>query len=464
MRATLCLLLVAAAAAALPAAALADRPANDSQTSAIVIDATSSASAGTTQDATLAKTDPSACGDIVTGTVWYALANVPNRNVVLRLTTAGGFDASVAVYRLRSGRLSSVERNETDENGVATIAFSARDGDLVVIGQRTGSGPGTFTLAALVPQLPEVGSRAHAARRRARDGGGVPRRERPLACRPDSGDDIPDQLRRPGRRVPTFALYRPGGLDDAHQSLLLRCNRSASFTPGPDGGGRYLVLVGVAYSSGRVPYRIEVSRAQPDDTAPGLALPVGVWHSGRLHPSQADQLDMYRFVLADRSDVTLRLARPWPHNASLQLLRDSGKSLDRGRAIRRPLAPGTYYVIVSAPTGGHMVGYRLMLRKHGVSTLSIPELQKRHVALGIPLTLSAVIGRPTGHVATVEIDRLDPLQGWLFLRDVGMRVALDASASVTWAPSSVGIYRVRVTAPSRSGYVTFSVAAPPSGT
>lgn len=224
------------------------------------------------------------------------------------------------------------------------------------------------------------------------------------------------------------------------------------------------MLVGIAYSSGRVPYRIEVSRAQPDDTAPGLALPVGVWHSGRLHPSQADQLDMYRFVLADRSDVTLRLARPWPHNASLQLLRDSGKSLDRGRAIRRPLAPGTYYVIVSAPTGGHMVGYRLMLRKHGVSTLSIPELQKRHVALGIPLTLSAVIGRPTGHVATVEIDRLDPLQGWLFLRDVGMRVALDASASVTWTPSSVGIYRVRVTAPSRSGYVTFSVAAPPSGT
>jgi hypothetical protein len=460
MRATLCLLLVAAAAVALPAAALADPPANDSQTSAIVIDATSSASDGTTQDATLAKTDPSVCGDSVTGTVWYALATVPDRNVVLRLTTAGGLDASVAVYRLRSGRLSSVECNETDENGIATIAFSARDGDLVVIGQQTGSGPGTFTLAALVPQLP--GRTLHGAGR-----GTVEE----FLDESDlwhvgltAGTTYRISFVVPGDGCPTFALYRPGGLDDAHQSLLLRCNRSASFTPGPDGGGRYLVLVGIAYSSGRVPYRIEVSRAQPDDTAPGLALPVGVWHSGRLHPSQADQLDMYRFVLADRSDVTLRLARPWPHNVSLQLLRDSGKSLDRGHAIRRPLAPGTYYVVVSAPTGGHMVGYRLMLRKHGVSTLSIPELQKRHAALGIPLTLSAVIGRPTGRVATVEIDRLDPLQGWLFLRDVRMRVALDASASVTWTPSSVGIYRVRVTAPSRSGYVTFSVAVPPSGT
>jgi len=157
VRGTACLGLAAVAVAVAPAAALADPPGNDSQTAAVTIDATSSTITGTTLEATLAKTDPaSACGEPVTATVWYSLVNVPARDVVLRLTAQGGLDAVVGVYRIRNGRLNSVDCEETGDDGVATVDVQGRNGDLVLVAQTTGSPPGAFALQALVPQPPEA--------------------------------------------------------------------------------------------------------------------------------------------------------------------------------------------------------------------------------------------------------------------------------------------------------------------
>lgn len=459
----------AAAAGALlwlPAVSLAEPPSNDAQSAALSLDATNGVVAGTTEGATFAKTDPaSPCNDTVTATVWYSLVNVPQRNVVLRLTAQGGLNAVIAAYRLRNNRLSAVECDETGNDGIATIGVAAENGDLVLIGQLAGSSTGAFQLRALVPAPPE------AIPGRVLRGTVYASVEQYL-----NETDLWHVGLRAGKTYrislvggksgcASVGLFRPGGPpSDARQVLYLRCNRAASFTPGPDGGGQYLLLVRLSYSSGRVPYRLEVAPAQADDTAPGLKLPVGVWRAGRLNPVATDQLDMYRFVLASRSDVIIQLGRPWAKHVSLLLLHETGKSLAAGRAIRRRLSAGTYFAVVSAPAGTHAARYRLLLRERGVSVLSAPGLLDGRLPLGSPLTLSALIGEPVGRIAKLQIDRFDPLEGWLYLRTYTLHVGADDTTSLIWTPSHVGNYRARITAPGRSGYLYITVEEPPPTT
>lgn len=454
--------LVIAVVGLAPAVARSDPPANDLQTAPAPLDATTGTVVGTTTGATLAKADPaSVCGQTLTASVWYSFVNVPARNVVLRLTAQGDLDAVLAVYRVRNGRLSSVDCEHTGDQGVVTASVEGRTGDLVLVGQTAGSADGDFSLQALVPQPPESvpGRTLHGVARASveeflntSDLWHVDLR---------AGTTYRLSFVVPGRACASVRVYRPGGPPaDSRQAVYLRCNQSASFTPGPDGGGRYLFLVNIFYGNGRIPYRLEVAPARPDDTAPGLRLPVGVWRTGRLHPVQTDQLDMYRFGVQMPSDVTVELGRPWHKGVSLLLLRSTGKSLAAGRAIRRPLRAGTYFVVVSAPTGSRTTEYRLIARERGVSTLTVPELQDRHAPLGLPLTLSAVIGKPHGRVSMLEIDRFDPLNGWLFLGTFRMTVGADDAASFTWRPKYVGTYRARVIAPSRSRYAYMTIDEP----
>ena len=441
-------------------AAAAPAPPNDPVTTPTALDGTQSSLSGTTDGATLTKTDPaSACDEQLAATVWYSLTNVPARDVVLRLTSQDDLDAVVVVYRVQNGRLRALECAETGDAGVATLGAAARTGDLVLVAQTAGSAPGAFTLQALVPEPPEALP--------GRPLRGVARSSvEPLL---DETDLWHVDLRAgttyrlslvsdvPGA-CPSVRLYGPGGPpSDARELLFLRCNSATSFTPGPDGGGRYLLLVGIAYGEGRVSYRLQVARAGADDTAPGLKLPVGVWRSGRLAPMATDQLDMYRFSIAARSDVSLQLARPLPPKVSLLLLRDTGSSLASGRAIRRQLAPGMYYVVVGAPAGTPATSYRLRLGERGISTLTVEGVDHGHAPFGTELSFSALIGKPAGRVAVLQVDRFDPLHGWLYLRTFRVPVSAGATASFAWRPPHVGAYRVRVVAPSRSRYLLVTV-------
>jgi hypothetical protein len=449
----LCALMLAAGANA-----AAPPPPNDAQTAAIAIDATSSSTAGTTDGGTLEKTDPAnVCGVTVTATVWYRLNDVPDRQVVLRLAGQDGLDAAVAVYRLSKGRLAEVDCAETEDDDVATFGFDAAVGDLVIVGQRPGSAVGGFTLQALVPQAPEAPPGK--ALKRVGDGTVEEFLDDSDLWHADlrAGTTYRISFIVPGGRCPSLRIHRAGA---PKESFSIRCNGAGSFTPGPDGGGRYQFVVGIAYASGRVPYRINVVRAQADDTAPGVKLAVGVWRSGRLDPRRTDQLDMYRFTLADRSDITLQLAKPWSKTLSVQLIGDNGHSLAAGHAIRRPLAPGTYYAVVQAPAGTAPVTYRLLLRVRGVSHMQIPALENGAIALGTPLVLTATIGHPSGRAARLQVDRFDPVDGWLYLRTYTLPVAADALATFTWNAPSIGWYRFRIVAPSRSHYRVFQVTEP----
>ena len=447
------LLLAAVAHAATP-------PPNDAQATPTPVDATSSTITGTTDGATTVKTDPaSPCDDTVTATVWYSITNVPDRDVVLRLTGQDGLEAVLAVYTVRKGRLVALECAETGDDGVATLGVTASNGNLVLVAQRTGSPAGAFTLQSLVPQAPErlpgrsLRGVAHGSVEEFLHESDLWHVDLRAGTTYRVSFVIPS-----GGECPSLRLYRPGGPPAAARlAFALRCNGADSFTPGLDGGGRYLLVVGIGDASGRVPYRLQVAPAQRDDTAPGVTLATGAWRDGRLDPVGTDQLDMYRFVVSERSDVTILLGKPWSTTVTLQLLRDIGDSVAAGHAIRRPLGPGTYYVIVHAPAGSAPVHYRLLLRERGVSRLTTPVPQNGTTPLGVPVPLSARIGKPAGHVAELEIDRFDPIDGWQYLRTYRLPIDAAAVATLTWSPPRVGWYRARIVTPSRSRYVVFQV-------
>ena len=222
------------------------------------------------------------------------------------------------------------------------------------------------------------------------------------------------------------------------------------FTPGPSGGGRYLIYVTAGYRDGPHRYTYRVESAGLDDTGPGRLLHAGTWLAGQLDPRGIDVDDIYHFELSTRSDILLALARPRSKGVQLLLMRDDGKDIAQGQALRRMLPAGSYAVSVFASPASPAVRYRLALRVHEVSRLFVSS---KTVVDGTPVTIVTSVGRPPGRYVTLEIDRLDPVQGWVYARAYELPVLLGRTASLTWLPSQVGRYRARITRPSRSGYV-----------
>src|SRR5262249_47614353 len=87
--------------------------------------------------------------------------------------------------------------------------------------------------------------------------------------------------------------------DDETPVAATDCGRTWFFTPGPDGGGTYPVLV--TSRGERTVYRLLIRLAQPDDIGPGVLLGSGERRSQQV--SDEDPLDLYRFDVANRSDV-----------------------------------------------------------------------------------------------------------------------------------------------------------------
>jgi hypothetical protein len=446
-------LVVAALVAVAPAAAQVGAPPNNAQQNALPLPAAHGAAAGETTGATVDETDPRRpCGHSVAATLWYRLGSPPHRAVVLRLVALGQLDAVVAVYRPREGQLVALACSTSGDDGVATISFAGRSGDLVLVGQLIESRPGRFKVRTLVPQPPEraPGRPLHGT-------------VRSTVERYLDEDDLWHVSLQAGT-VYRFSLIT----SDDHcvyatiystvtkrEVLSLSCDDYGLFTPGPSGGGRYLLRVTSGSSEGPVLYRLQVARAGPDDTAPGIELRRGVWTAAQLDPSGIDDIDLYRFRLERRSDVLLALARPRPSQLSLLLLTSEGLKVARGQAIRRSLRAGGYFVAVQGEAGERAAVYRLVLRVQEVSLLSVKG--SRTPTLGQPVAFAVRVGSPAGRFATLQVDRFDPLEGWLFFRLYRLRVAHDNTALLAWSPPSVGRFRARITQPARSGYVYLDV-------
>jgi hypothetical protein len=435
-------------------------PANDTRRDAAPMGRLPATVHGSTLGATADDADPDSC-TLAAGTVWYSLAARTGGRVVLRLAAEGELDAAVAVIRRVRSQTDALGCAPTDRKGIATLAFPVASGAtyLIGVGQRRGSGPGDFSLRALASQPPE-----HA-----------PGTALPAAGARSTVDGLTDVNDIWWKTMEAGRTYRIAFSSRGCADLDLRgprgrlryfeCNGYTTFTPGPDGGGRYILEVSATGTGRSQPYRLRVAASEPDDIGVGLELANLGTARGSLAPAGVDVVDLYHFDVAVSSDVRLRLANTGASSFTLLLITDGGARIDASAGqIRRRLVRGRYVVAVRADVGSAAGRYALSLAVRGVTTTTL-STRDAEIAPGSAVSLIAqTTPSPDGGTIEVQIDRFDPLTGWQFNRLV--RVAAPGG-SISWTPPYPGRWRARASflgtlraSPSRSGYAHVLVARP----
>jgi hypothetical protein len=459
---------------ALPTAAVGAGPGNDNRANATPIDVPSTAS-GSTAGATTEPTDPRGyCGN-TDGNVWYRLSGAEPGRLVLRFSAGGDLDAFVAVYRVVRSQLGGQACGGTDAQGRAALSFVAERGAtyLIEVARLVGSADGPFQFRLF---RPEPSSRPP----------GTPLPRRGVRSSVDALSDFDDawSLRmQPGiaykmnlvparSRCVTLSIFKPGTRVFAGSQPIhtLRCGGYFMYTPGPRGAGRYSLLVTAnGTRPGPQRYRLQAALAGPDDMSPGFPIRNLQTRRGSLSASGIDVVDLYRFQVADRSDVTLSLRAP--DSFSLVLLSETGRRLESSSgsdSLTKRLSPGRFFAVVRARGfgGGR---YRLSLLERRLTTTTVlvdgervaTVTPGRSVSIGVAVELS-----PAG-VVKVQIDRFDPLTGWNFHRLFTLRLGADGRTGLTWRPPAIGRWRVRAlfrgtrtASPSRGRAATVVVAEP----
>jgi hypothetical protein len=227
------------------------------------------------------------------------------------------------------------------------------------------------------------------------------------------------------------------------------CNTYHTFTPGPDGGGKYVFEVRAPRTLATLTYSLQVARALDDDVGLGVELSNLQTRRGSLAPSGVDVLDRYHFDVAKTSDVHLALHAP--SHFGLLLVTEDGRRLSVGPSdVQRQLVPGRYVVAVAAVPGSAGGRYRLTLIERQLTTTSIAA-SATTTRTGAAVTLTARTSpTPDGGRVEVQIDRFDPLTGWDFSRKV---VLGPGGGAVTWTAPALGRWRAHA---SYVGNVHFS--------
>ena len=248
----------------------------------------------------------------------------------------------------------------------------------------------------------------------------------------------------------------------------LSCSGYTTFTPGPDGGGKYVVEVRAPSSAGSAGYVLRVAAAGVDDVGVGAEIDNLSHVHGSLTPAGVDVVDVFHFDVTERSDVRLHLTGGG--SSSIVLLTDSGSRIGTSEGqISRQLDRGRYVVAVRGVIGAEPSRYTLglVVRRLTSTTLSASTAE---VAPGTGVSFTVVTTpRPDTGRVKLQIDRFDPLGGWQFYKIVDMAAG---SSTLSWTPPALGRWRARATftgtltfSPSRSGYALLLVAVPlPSAT
>jgi len=394
--------------------------------------------------------------------VWYRFNGPATGRAIVQLAT-GERDGVLAAFRRVRGELDEIGCASTDRRGNLLAGFAAKPGGdyLLLVGDRIGSAPGEFVLTVRAGAAPER----------------LPGRALPRGGTRASVDgltDVNDVWSVRMRRGKTYRIAFSSS-NCAQMSVrrglqtLLRfaCRGYTTFTPGPDGGGRYSVEIRASEGARHHKYRLRVVAATADDLGVGVELAAGSTRRGRLSPSGVDIVDLYHFNVPRLSEVRLGLARGSGRSFSLVLLTDSGKRLETDDVrVRRRLNRGRYVVAVQAPAGTRAGRYRLTLRLRDVTstTVLVSGARTAEVAPGSAVSISCVVAPTTaGGRVELQIDRFDTLTGWQFYRVIRVRVG----TTVSWRPPAAGRWRVRArflgtrgSSPSRSGYAHLTVARP----
>ncbi len=443
-------------------------PANDSQRNAEALKGLPATVKSTTLGATTDTTDPKGCG-LAGGTVWYGISPGNAARIVVRLKAQGDLDASVFIRERVRSQVEDVACAKTDKRGSALAAVDVEKGAqyFVAVGQRSGSSPGDFSLEALAAQAAERSPGVHLTAAGARS----------------TVNGLTDVNDIWWRKVTPGTTYRvafssPGCAELSIKSLerpterlgYLECSGYTTFTPGPDGGGRYTFEVIAPHTTDSQPYRLHVSPAGADDLGVGETLPNLGRIRGTLNPLGVDVSDVYHFDV-DRTadvrldltqDVRLDLTQAGASSFSLVLVTDEGARITSGETrIHRNLRQGRYVVAVRGTPGtrGGRYALALVIRQLTATSLSANSTT---VVPGSTATFAARTSpTPDGGVTEIQVDRFDPLSGWQFFRLI--RVA-GSGGSASFRPPGQGRWRARAaflgtlrSSPSRSDFTFVNV-------
>jgi hypothetical protein len=446
----------ALAACLLGAAPALAGPPNDKRSDAERLATLPAAVVGTTQGARREKSDPAPACATADRTVWYRVDVARATSFVVRLHALGRLDAVVAVYRRDRSHLTSVTCKETDGNGRAVIAFYGhkRNSFLVLVGERSGSPSGTFRLQVVAaerqPRPPGTALTGGIARSTV---DAVLDQADAWSVSMQKGSTYRINLTSP-RRCLSLSIYRPGvySFRRVKPVQYFECGGYTTFTPGPDGGGTYSLVVGAEEGPPALqPYRLEFAPAGVDDTGPGASLENGEVVRNSLFGRGLDVVDLYNFDVAKPNELTSLVLRARPNvGFDMLLLRDTGRRVDcacgssGALRLREHLRAGHYFVAVRsrAKSGGR---YRLQLLIRSVTTTSVLVSGSRFAEAppGTSVSLTVhVTSAERGGPVRIQIDRLDPLAGWQFSALFRTRVGASGFTTTMWTPPSVGYWRV----------------------
>jgi hypothetical protein len=455
----LSVLVVLSATLALAPSASAAVPSNDDRVNATKVHPPESLT-GTLVEATLEPTnDVSNCAG-TDSSVWYHFTAPGGGAIVVQFDAAGKMDSTVDVYKQVRSKLNFVDCSATDSDGKATLEDNGLTpgADYAIrVGNQTGSVADTFKLQVLVPtappeppgrHLPSQGIKNHV--------------DRVL----NPGDAYWTKMRA-GRTMrlslrtdhcTSLEVFGPGTrrFENATPLKVLRCGGYSLFTPTQT--GRHFLVVRAARGRDVQRYKLRVAPAGPDDTTPGVLIHNHARIRGSVNGG-IDTRDLYRFDVSRRSALTLKLSG----SPMMTLVRDDGVRLGVGSVISRHVPAGRYYVAVS---GSGRYTLRLALKTITRATLLV---NGRHLATIGPRSAARLLLRvrpAVGGPSLITVERLDPIQGWQFLRNFQPKV-VNGTAAVRFHPPTVGRYRMHATflgtrdaAPSSTGLARLLVQRP----
>jgi hypothetical protein len=464
------LLLVAVLLLAAAPAAAAAPPANDARSAARAITVPARVQ-GTTVDATRDPDEPGGCSD-GPATVWYSFSLPQPRQILVALDAAGDMDAVVEVFSRTRSQLQPVGCQSTNRRGEATLDLDAAADTpyLIRVTPLPNSVQDAFTLRVVVPDEP-----ARAPGDRLPTAGTSGRLERfsnaddAWAVQMAAGRTYRINLVTRGTGCVRGELYAPGGFGGAAERLLA-CDDHVVYTPRRS--GTYSILLRAPRGSReQLSYRLRAGLAGRDDSAPGAPLPDDRRLHADLQGNELDALDLYRFTIARRADLRLRLRTS--ADFDLRLITEGGHRLgcDCGRPgskeLVRRVRPGRYFVAVRARDGA-AGRYTLSRLARTITRARMTVNGGRHPTLapGETATLSLRVTPQVSGRATLVVERYDPIEGWLYYATYHPAVS-GTTATVAFRPPFVGRWRVsgeydgtRTSSPSDGGTARFDVDEP----
>ena len=462
-------LVVAPLVGASPAAAA--PPGNDARSSASRISALPATIQGTTVEATVEADEPfSRCGVGLRNSVWYVITPATSRSILLTLAAAGDMDATVEVFSRVRSQLTSVDCGATNQlgNALADVDVVAGTEYLIRVAPFQNSVADAFTLKVFAPDDPAT------APGDPMPAGGVSGSVDRFANPDDAwfvnlvrGHTYRLNFVTKGEGCAIAELF-PAGTKNFNRASPIRsrsCDAHTVFVA--ETSGRYPVRVRAPRAAwDPLTYRLRVGPALADDTAPGIPLRADTSTRGRLQGSELDALDLYRFGVARRSHVKIRLRTD--KKFQLTLMKAGGAVIDRpSRRIETQLRRGRYYVAVRALDGADGA-YVVSRHSRAITSATMLVNGRRSASVGatsnvrLQLAVTPAVGGP----AVMLVQRRDPVDGWLFEARFRPTV-VNGSAVVNFNPTRLGRYRVtgsfrgtRLAGPSEGGTATWSVVEP----